>query len=370
LLGPLLRELRDFSDQDVLFSHALADRLGINLTDFKCLSILERNGAVTAGKLAGLTGLTSGAVTGLIDRLEKAGWARRVRDPNDRRHVIIEAVAERGADFEALFSSSGRAMAGLVEGYSDEQLGFLLDFLTRGAALLREETARMRSEAGVRSVGAPGEFSSPLGALKSARLRFMAGASKVTLRADARMPQLYVARFEGKVPTVKEEGGTISVQYPRFSLMDWRKQAAEISLNGTISWQLELKGGVSRLDAELGALRLEGLELTGGASDVVVRLPPASGTVPIRIIGGASDLTLHLPAGAVARLQVKGGVSKLAFQDHRLGAVGGLLNLESPDYKSAADSFSACYLGGLRAPARGPAHMRKNPVLRHRVFYK
>ena len=346
LLESLLRELRDFSDQDVLFSQALAERLGINLTDFKCLSILERNGAVTAGKLAELTGLTSGAVTGLIDRLEKAGWARRVRDPHDRRHVIIEAVAERSADFEALFSTSGRAMAGLVEGYSEEQLGFLVDFFTRSAALLREETGKLRAEAGSRSEGTAGEFSSPLGAVKSARLRFVSGASRATLRTDARMELLYMARFEGKAPTVKEEAGTISVQYPRFSLLDWRKQAAAITLNATIPWHLELKGGVSKLDAELSALRLEALELTGGASDCVVRLPLPVGTVPIRVSGGASDLTLHLPAGAAARLQVKGGVSKLAFQDHRLGAVGGTMNLESPDYKSAENRYDIEFLGG------------------------
>jgi DNA-binding MarR family transcriptional regulator len=346
LLEALLRELRDFSDQDVLFSQALAERLGINLTDFKCLSILERNGAVTAGKLAELTGLTSGAITGLIDRLEKAGWARRVRDPNDRRHVIIEAVAERKGDFEALFSTSGRAMAELMEGYSEEQLGFLLDFLTRSAALMREETGKLRAEGGSRTEGPPGEFSSPLGALKSARLRFMSGASRATLRADAKLELLYLARFEGKAPNVKEEAGTVSVQYPRFSLLDWRKQSAEIALNATIPWQLEFKGGVSRLDAELGTLRLESMELTGGASDCVVRLPPPSGTVPIRVSGGASDLTFHLPAKAAARLQVKGGVSKLAFQEHRLGAVGGTMNLESPDYKSAEDRYDIEFLGG------------------------
>jgi hypothetical protein len=160
------------------------------------------------------------------------------------------------------------------------------------------------------------------------------------------MELLYMARFEGKAPTVKEEAGTISVQYPRFSLLDWRKQAAAITLNATIPWHLELKGGVSKLDAELSALRLEALELTGGASDCVVRLPLPVGTVPIRVSGGASDLTLHLPAGAAARLQVKGGVSKLAFQDHRLGAVGGTMNLESPDYKSAENRYDIEFLGG------------------------
>lgn len=346
LLESLLRELRDFSDQDVLFSQALAERLGINLTDFKCLSILERNGAVTAGKLAELTGLTSGAVTGLIDRLEKAGWARRVRDPNDRRHVIIEAVPERSGEFEALFSSSGKAMGELVEKNSEEQLEFLVDFLRRTAGVLRDETGRLRTDSSSRSEGPPGEFSSPLGALKSGRLRFMTGASRLTLRTDASPELLYLARFEGKPPTVKEEAGTVSIQYQRFSLLDWRKQGAHISLNASIPWQLELKGGVSKLDAELSALKLEGLELLGGASDCVVRLPRPLGTVPIRVTGGASDLTLHLPPGAAARLQVRGGVSKLAFQEQRLGAVGGAMNLESPDFKSVADRYDIEFVGG------------------------
>lgn len=346
LLESLLRELRDFSDQDVLFSQALAERLGINLTDFKCLSILARNGAVTAGRLAELTGLTSGAVTGLIDRLEKTGWARRVRDPNDRRHVIIEAVPERSGEFEALFSSTGQSMAELVEKYTEEQLGFLVDFLRRSAAALREETGRLRAESGRSSEGPPGEFSSPLGALKGGRLRFMTGASRVMLRADAPSELLYVARFEGKVPIVREEAGTVSIQYPRFSLLDWRKQGAQISLNATIPWQLELKGGVSKLDAELSALKLEGLELTGGASDCVVKLPRPVGTVPIRLSGGASDLTMHLPPGAAARLQVRGGVSKLVFQEQRLGAVGGAMNLESPDFKSTADRYDIEFTGG------------------------
>jgi DNA-binding MarR family transcriptional regulator len=346
LLEALGRELRDFSDQDVLFSQALADRLGINLTDFKCLSILERTGAVTAGRLAELTGLTSGAITGLIDRLEKAGFARRVRDPNDRRHVIIEAASERRADFEALLGTSNKAMTELVSGYTEEQLGLVLDFLTRGAGLLRDETTRLRSEPGVKGADASGEFSAPLGALKSARLRFTSGVSRATLRADARMELLYLARFEGRAPTVKEEGGTVIIQYPRFSLLDWRKLAADVTLNGSIPWRLELKGGVSRLEAELSALRLESLELLGGASDVVITLPRPSGTVPIRLTGGASQITFQLPAGVAARLQVKGGVSKLAFESQRLGAVGGHTSLESTDYKSAVDRFDIEVTGG------------------------
>jgi hypothetical protein len=174
----------------------------------------------------------------------------------------------------------------------------------------------------------------------------MSGVSQATMRAGAPLTELYVARFQGRAPTVKEEGGTVSIQYPRFSLLDWRKMSADLTLNGTIPWHIELKGGVSKLEAELSALRLEALELTGGASDVVVTLPRPSGTVAIRVVGGASDLTFHLPVGAVARLQVKGDVSGLAFQEHRLGSVGGLVSLESPDYKSATDRYDIEVLGG------------------------
>jgi DNA-binding MarR family transcriptional regulator len=346
LLEGLGRELRNFSDQDVLFSQVLADRLGMNLTDFKCLSILERTGAVTAGQLAELTGLTSGAITGLIDRLEKAGFARRGRDPKDRRHVIIEAVPERSSDFEALLGASGRAMAELCAGYTEEQLDLILDFLTQGAALLHGETAKLRAEKGARAADAHGELSSPLGTLERARLRFMSGASHLTLRADAQLAQLYVARFTGRSPTVREEAGTVQIQYPRFSLLDWRKLSADIVLNGSIPWQLELKGGVSKLNADLSALRLESFELTGGASDSTAILPKPSGVVPVRVAGGTSDLSVSLPTGADARLRVKGGVSKLAFLEQRLDAVGGPLSLETPDYKSARDRYEIDVLGG------------------------
>ncbi|WP_224250022.1 MarR family winged helix-turn-helix transcriptional regulator [Hyalangium gracile] len=340
------RELRDFSDQDILFSQAIADRLGVTLTDLKCLSILERTGAVTAGRLAELTGLTSGAITGLIDRLEKGGWVRRVRDPKDRRHVIIEAVPDKGDAFDAAFGTSRGALDELISSYTPEQLECILDFLHRGAEMLREETARMRAEAGARSASTPGEVSLPLRGLTSARLRFVSGASQVTLRASAELTELMVARFEGRPPVVREEAGTVSIQYQRFSLLDWRKLGADIALNASIPWRIELKGGASKLDARLEELRLESLELSSGASQLTLALPPPSGTVPIRIVGGASDVTFTLPARTAARMQVKGGASALAFNEQYLGAAGGQTSLETSDYRSVADRYDFEVMGG------------------------
>ena len=92
LLTALERGMRKSSAQGVLFSQAVAARLGITSSDLECLDIICLNTRVTAGELAAATGLTTGAVTGVIDRLEQAGFARRERDPTDRRKVFVCAL--------------------------------------------------------------------------------------------------------------------------------------------------------------------------------------------------------------------------------------------------------------------------------------
>src|SRR5262245_4409010 len=92
LLAALNDSFRQLSTATILFHQAIADRLGLNVTDHKCADILLRTGPVTAGELARQTGLTTGAITGVIDRLEKAGFVRRIRDADDRRRVIVEPL--------------------------------------------------------------------------------------------------------------------------------------------------------------------------------------------------------------------------------------------------------------------------------------
>src|SRR5262249_43014336 len=81
LLAARVGEFRQLSAATIMFHQAVADRLGMNVTDHKCADILERNGPMTAGELAERTGLTTGAITGVIDRLEKAGFVRRAEHP-------------------------------------------------------------------------------------------------------------------------------------------------------------------------------------------------------------------------------------------------------------------------------------------------
>ncbi len=133
--------LREVSGLGVLFSNAAAERLGLNPTDLECLGYLG-DGPVSAGALAAATGLTTGAITGVIDRLERAGFARREPDPNDRRKVLVRATPQAAARTAPIFTPMARATAGVLAGYSDAELTLLLGFLEKsrdaGLAALAE----------------------------------------------------------------------------------------------------------------------------------------------------------------------------------------------------------------------------------------
>src|SRR5918997_2193098 len=94
----LLRELkvanRRNTAESMFLLQAITERSGMNLTDLQCISILASTGPITAGRLAEEMGLTTGSVTGVIDRMERAGYVRRERDPNDGRRVIVRPVSE------------------------------------------------------------------------------------------------------------------------------------------------------------------------------------------------------------------------------------------------------------------------------------
>src|ERR1700743_2340076 len=88
----LIAAFRDAGNQDAAFEELAARRLGIGAVDMRCLNVVENAGGVTAGELARAVGVTSGAVTGALDRLELAGYARRAPDPGDRRRVRVEVT--------------------------------------------------------------------------------------------------------------------------------------------------------------------------------------------------------------------------------------------------------------------------------------
>ena len=143
----IIEKRREMSTETIMFHQNVADVLGLHITDHKCLDLIRQYGAMPAGRLAQLTGLTTGAVTGIIDRLEKAGFVRRANDPKDRRRTIIEPVRNKKWErkIEAIFIPFHESMRKLLSSYSDSELAFLLDVLTKSIELTREESKKLRT---------------------------------------------------------------------------------------------------------------------------------------------------------------------------------------------------------------------------------
>jgi DNA-binding MarR family transcriptional regulator len=139
---------RDLATKTVLFHHHLAGRLGLSVTDLKCLDLLRAaDMPLTAKNLAELIGLTGGAITGVADRLEAAGLVERVRDPDDRRRWELRPLPGRQDEIVALFAPLGMAIADLAARYDDQQLEAITSFLVGLGAILDDQTAWLRATA-------------------------------------------------------------------------------------------------------------------------------------------------------------------------------------------------------------------------------
>lgn len=143
LAGRLMLAMRRSSAAGVLHSQAVARRVGINSSDLECLDLILMKGPSTAGDIARHTGLTSGAVTGLIDRLERLGLVERAADPDDRRKVLVRVRDRAIAPIAAHFTPMEKTMQALLAGYSRDELKLLIDFAERGADLVLTRVAEL-----------------------------------------------------------------------------------------------------------------------------------------------------------------------------------------------------------------------------------
>ena len=146
IIQAIIDKRRQMSTETIMFHQAVADRLGLYITDHKCLDLIHYYGAMPAGRIAELTGLTTGAVTGTIDRLERAGYVRRANDPKDRRRTIIEPIRNEKLEkkHKAIFFPLHERMRNLLSSYSDSELSFLLDVLTKTLDQLHQEIMKLR----------------------------------------------------------------------------------------------------------------------------------------------------------------------------------------------------------------------------------
>ncbi len=135
---------RAFVDAVGLHGQAAATAAGLPATDWYALSVLDLDGDMTAGDLAERTGLTTGAATRMIDRLERGGRVRRVADPADRRRVLVERVESGTAEVDELVGPARREVGAVFEGYSDAEQAVLFDFFSRAAPAFREATVEIR----------------------------------------------------------------------------------------------------------------------------------------------------------------------------------------------------------------------------------
>jgi DNA-binding MarR family transcriptional regulator len=134
---------REISAQTVFFHEAVARKLGLNATDTRCLDLMARSegSPVSAGDVGRATGLTTGAVTGILDRLEAAGLVERWRDASDRRKVFVRPTPEAARRIGVVYEALGAAMMKLASGYQTNELELINDFLERNLALLKQQVA-------------------------------------------------------------------------------------------------------------------------------------------------------------------------------------------------------------------------------------
>ncbi len=128
-----------------MFHQSVADRLGLNVTDHKCLDFLILYGPSTAGELSERSSLTTGAITAVLDRLERAGFVRREADPSDRRRVIAHPVFERLAEIGELFEDLANRVQELSAQYTKTELAVIADFMHRTCDVLHTAAINLRS---------------------------------------------------------------------------------------------------------------------------------------------------------------------------------------------------------------------------------
>ena len=344
----------------------VAASLGLNPTDLRCLELAAGEPEMTPSRLAELSGLTSGAVTGVLDRLERAGFVRRESDPTDRRSLLVRIDPERIGELEAQYApvieravAAGSAASPGLAAKADA-------YLTAVAEALASESDRLR----VATYGGilDDAYRVPIGEVVRARLALHTGAPRINLGGAAfgqhvRMvaetaatrlalhaaepgDELIRASFEGPPPDVRTSDGAVTMRYRR-RMVDTRSRQIDAALNANAAWAIEIENGLTDLDADLREIAFLGLSAHGGVNHFKFRLPRPSGTVRIAIAGGVSEGRLTRPAGVPVLLIAEGGVSNLSFDGHQRESSGTPLRVRSRGYDRAPDRYEVEIDGGI-----------------------
>ncbi|MFQ3786338.1 MarR family winged helix-turn-helix transcriptional regulator [Halomonas sp. A29] len=146
LLEALGERVRKLGAQSVLTSHVVADRFGLHTTDLEVLDLLTMEDRALAGDIARATGLTPGATTALIDRLEKAGYVKREADERDRRRTVVVVQKDAIEPIARVYGPMQQRMFALWSEYSEDELRLITDFLARSTTLAATCAADIREK--------------------------------------------------------------------------------------------------------------------------------------------------------------------------------------------------------------------------------
>jgi DNA-binding MarR family transcriptional regulator len=148
LTAQVQRSLRDLRRQLSMLNHQVGSRVGLKDVDLDCLDLVSRHGPLSPSALARRTRLHPATMTGILDRLQRAGWVTRERDPGaaDRRAVAVRARRDRSADLLRLYSGMNTSLGQICAGYTDTELELIADFLRRATDAGRDATDALAAD--------------------------------------------------------------------------------------------------------------------------------------------------------------------------------------------------------------------------------
>lgn len=185
--------------------------------------------------------------------------------------------------------------------------------------------------------------SAPLRGTATGHLRLSGG--NVTVRSGATGPELFRARFTGPQPKIRVAGNAVEIAYRGGRPVIWRRQSAQVALNTSIPWHIEVPDGLFKSTLDLAGLKVTAVTVDGGASQVEIRLPRPSGMVPVRFLSGASIITVRRPNGVAVRAVVRGGATKVQLDGRRVEWTDDT-PLHLSDYVDAADRYELEFTSG------------------------
>jgi len=144
LHAAFVTQIRQFIAGTILFNQSVADRVGLSLTDMQCINLLELLGPSTPGKLAASTGLTTGGVTVMLDRLEKAGLVKRQPNPKDRRSILVKVNARKLQKINSFYSEINQRLEAFLSGRSEAEIQSVITFLSSMNAIRAERSSELK----------------------------------------------------------------------------------------------------------------------------------------------------------------------------------------------------------------------------------